>query len=80
MGHQCYSVGETGLSGAPDKRVIQGTLRLQAILRTTDRDFFHTLRHQFPEHSGLIVIALKQPNLPVEVQSTTSPMGTYFFH
>ena len=33
-----------------------------AVLLTTDRDFFHTLRHQYPNHAGLVVIALNQPN------------------
>jgi hypothetical protein len=34
----------------------------QAILLTTDRDFFHTIPWLFAEHHGVIVVALKQPN------------------
>ena len=34
----------------------------QAVLLTTDRDFFHTIPHLFGRHFGVIVIALRQPN------------------
>ena len=33
-----------------------------AVILSTDRDFFHTLGRRDPGHSGIIVIALRQPN------------------
>jgi len=33
-----------------------------AIFLTTDRDFFHTVPHLYPQHRGVVVITLRQPN------------------
>ncbi len=52
----------TELEGATDIALIEYAKSIGAVLLTTDRDFFHTLRHSHPHHAGLIVIALKQPN------------------
>jgi len=36
-------------------------LEKRAVILSTDRDFFHTLGRQFPEHDEIVVIALKKP-------------------
>ncbi len=61
-GHESYDPRGTELKGCNDIVLVEEARRRGAIILTTDRDFFHTLRHQFPDHSGLIVIALKKPN------------------
>ena len=48
--------------GIEDAAVFQKAQDLQAILLTTDRDFFHTIPVLFESHFGIIVIALRQPN------------------
>ncbi len=52
----------TELEGTTDRALIEYAKSIGAVLLTTDRDFFHTLRHSHPDHAGLIVVALKQPN------------------
>lgn len=61
-GHTCHDPRGTDLQGAADSKLIEEAAKLGAIFLTTDRDFFHTLRHTHPDHAGLIVIALKQPS------------------
>jgi len=62
LGHSCRDHRGTDLQGADDQTLIKEAQKLNAVLLTTDRDFFHTLRHTCPNHAGLVVIALKQPN------------------
>jgi predicted nuclease of predicted toxin-antitoxin system len=50
-----------GVVGADDSEVISLAQRNSAVILTTDRDFFHTLGRQHPNHHGIIVIALKKP-------------------
>lgn len=50
-----------GVVGADDSEVIRLAQRSNAVILTTDRDFFHTLGRQYPDHHGIIVIALKKP-------------------
>ncbi len=47
--------------GAEDVAVFELAQHRKAILLTTDRDFFHTIPYLFPEHNGVVVVALKQP-------------------
>lgn len=61
MGHEVYDFREMGLAGSTDTVVVHKALELGAAILSTDRDFFHTLGHQYPTHSGVIVIALKKP-------------------
>jgi len=61
MGHTVYDARERGLIGASDSEIMEVAIELRAALLTTDRDFFHTLHHAFPEHCGVVVIALRQP-------------------
>lgn len=50
-----------GVVGADDSEVIGLAQRSSAVILTTDRDFFHTLGRQHPDHHGIVVIALKKP-------------------
>ena len=61
-GHECYDLSATDLEGADDVAIVQEAQQLRAIILSTDRDFYHTLRHQLSEHCGVVVVALKQPN------------------
>lgn len=61
-GHTCHDPRGTELQGCDDAQLVVEAQKLDAIILTTDRDFFHTLRHEHPDHAGLIVIALKQPS------------------
>jgi predicted nuclease of predicted toxin-antitoxin system len=48
--------------GIDDARLFALAQAEEAILVTTDRDFYHTIPVLHPEHCGILVIALKQPN------------------
>ena len=62
QGHECFEVRGSTLEGTADTFIIQKSIEIKAIILTTDRDFFHTLPHQHPNHAGIIVIALRKPN------------------
>jgi len=61
LDHEVLDFRTLGEEGAPDSEVIQKAIREEAVLLSTDRDFFHTLGRQHPSHFGVVVIALKQP-------------------
>lgn len=61
MGHEVFDFRGTGDEGIDDSEVFRKAQSLEAILLTTDRDFFHTIPHLFDSHCGVIVIALRQP-------------------
>mgnify|MGYP006370147675 CR=1 FL=1 len=60
-GHEVFDFRSLGIIGSPDEAVVRMALEKSAAILTTDRDFFHTLGRQYPEHHGIVVIALKQP-------------------
>ena len=62
FGHEWHDPRGTSMEGSDDSVIVEEARRLGAVILTTDRDFYHTLRHQYPDHSGVVVIALKQPN------------------
>lgn len=62
FGHEWTDPRGTDLEGVNDSVLVEEAQKNSAVILTTDRDFYHTIRHQYPSHSGLIVIALKQPN------------------
>lgn len=62
LGHKVLDFRLEGCEGAPDSDVINFAIENQAVILSTDRDFFHTLGQQYPEHFGILVIALKSPN------------------
>lgn len=61
LGHRVYDFRLVGREGAPDLELIRIAMEKQAIILTTDRDFFHTLGRMYPGHPGIVVIALKKP-------------------
>ena len=62
LGHETIDPRGTELEGSDDSVLVEEAPRLNAVILTTDRDFFHTVRHQYPDHAGVVVIALKKPN------------------
>lgn len=60
-GHEVFDFREIGKAGSPDGEVVRAAKERAAALLTTDRDFFHTLGKELPEHGGIVVVALKQP-------------------
>jgi predicted nuclease of predicted toxin-antitoxin system len=61
-GHETFDIRGTNKEGASDADLFLIAQKLQAVFLTTDKDFFHTIPHIFPDHAGVVVIALKQPN------------------
>ncbi len=61
-GHECYDPRGTSLEGVADSVIVEKAQRMNAVILAADRDFFHTLGYLYPDHSGIIVIALKQPS------------------
>ncbi|MBB6441971.1 putative nuclease of putative toxin-antitoxin system [Phycisphaera mikurensis] len=51
---------EVGIRGSDDEAIMTLAAQEDAVVLTTDRDFFHTLGRE-PGHPGLVVVALKQP-------------------
>jgi predicted nuclease of predicted toxin-antitoxin system len=62
MGHRVLDLRGTGREGASDQAIFAEAQLAGAVFLTTDRDFFHTVRHLHPVHAGVIVIALRLPN------------------
>jgi predicted nuclease of predicted toxin-antitoxin system len=62
LGHETFDFRGTPREGASDVEIFQEAQNLQAVFLTTDRDFFHTVPHLYPNHSGVVVIAMRQPN------------------
>jgi predicted nuclease of predicted toxin-antitoxin system len=61
-GHTGHSVLEFTATGTDDLKVFDVAQTQQAVLVTTDKDFYHTIPLLFSEHHGVVVIALHQPN------------------
>ena len=61
LGHEVFDFRILGDKGAPDTEVIGLAIEKRAVILTTDRDFFHSLGRQYPDHYGIVVIALKRP-------------------
>lgn len=62
VGHEVHDFRGTPDEGIEDGTVFSMAQSLDAVLLTTDRDFFHTIPHLFNTHAGVVVIALRQPN------------------
>jgi len=60
--HRCFRILDFEPQGSDDKTVFERAQAMDAVLLSTDKDFFHTVPFLFARHSGVIVIALKQPN------------------
>lgn len=62
MGHEVFDLRGTNRKESQDGDIFAEAQQHGAVFLTTDRDFFHTIPHLHTEHSGIIVIALRQPN------------------
>lgn len=62
MGHDVFDLRGTPREGSPDHDIFAEAQRHGAVFLTTDRDFFHTIPHLHEGHSGVVVVALRQPN------------------
>lgn len=61
-GHEVISFAGVCEFGADDEEVFDRAQKLGAVILTSDRDFYHTMPLIHPEHYGIIVVALRQPN------------------
>ncbi len=61
-GHETVDLRTVGLLGSSDAVVAEKAIEAGAVILTADRDFFHTFPRIFAEHSGVVVIALRQPS------------------
>jgi predicted nuclease of predicted toxin-antitoxin system len=61
-GHESIDIRGTEKEGADDNELFLMAQDSRAVFLTTDKDFFHTVRHLYPRHGGVVVIALHQPN------------------
>ena len=59
---EVFDLRGTEDEGMPDCDLFARAQELNAIILTTDRDFFHTVPHLFERHAGVLVVALRQPN------------------
>ncbi len=62
FGYEVADIRGTELQGCDDTVIFKKAQENKAIFLTTDRDFFHTIPALYPNHHGVIVIALSQPN------------------
>ena len=61
-GHSAISFSDVCERGADDDVVFRAAQNHGAVLLTSDRDFYHTMPTLHPNHAGIVVIALRQPN------------------
>ena len=80
LGHTCFDVRGTELEGKADRLLMEDAQRRGAIILTTDRDFFHTLRHKCPDHPGVIVIALRKPHREAILERLAWLLSTVMEH
>jgi len=60
--HEIIDIRGTDSEGLTDMEIFNLAQENKVIFLTTDKDFFHTIPFNFLEHSGVVVIALDQPN------------------
>ena len=61
-GHEPITVDELCDLGDDDETVFTAAQSQGAVILTSDRDFYHTVPLLHPEHCGIVVISLRQPN------------------
>ena len=61
-GHESVDIRGTEKEGAHDNDLFAMAQESNAVFLTTDKDFFHTVPHIYPQHCGVIVVALRQPD------------------
>lgn len=61
-GHTAISFAELCDFGEDDETVFEAAQSSNALILTSDRDFYHTMPLRHPQHAGIVVIALRQPS------------------
>ncbi len=61
-GHSPISFSEACEFGADDETVFAAAQSSDALILTSDRDFYHTMPLRHPHHDGIVVVALRQPS------------------
>jgi hypothetical protein len=61
FGHELMFTGFDPEIGLSDHWIFEQAQKFEAVLLTTDKDFFHTIPWLYPEHKGAIIVALKRP-------------------
>lgn len=62
LGHEVIDSRDVGLISAEDWQIFEFAQEQEAVLLTTDRDFYHRVAFGYSEHCGVIVVNLRQPN------------------
>ena len=62
LGHNVFDYRGTSEEGTDDFALFELAQQHEAIMLTTDRDFYHTVPVIYEKHCGVVVIALRQPN------------------
>ncbi len=61
-GHSALAFADVCDFGADDETVFAAAQSSDALILTSDRDFYHTMPLRHPHHAGIVVVALRQPN------------------
>lgn len=61
LGHSVFDPRGTELQGRDDAELLKEAIDGGAILLTTDRDFYHTIRHEHSEHPGIVSLPSGSP-------------------
>ena len=61
-GHEVIPFRDVCDFGTDDEAVFARAQQFGAVILTSDRDFYHTVPLLHPEHCGIVVVALRQPN------------------
>jgi len=60
--HTVFDIRSTVHEGAADDVIFRMAQDSQSIFLTTDKDFYHTVPFHYPDHYGIVVVLLHQPN------------------
>lgn len=61
-GNKAIDIRGTELEGIDDVEIFKIAQKYKAVFLTTDRDFYHTIPYKYPDHFGIIVVALSRPD------------------
>jgi len=61
-GHDAIRIDQFCDFGDDDETVFNVAQSQGAIILTSDRDFYHTIPLLHPQHCGIVVVSLRQPN------------------
>ena len=61
-GHVAIQFATVCHSGDDDETVFATAQKNEAVILTSDRDFYHTVPILHPQHHGIVVLSLRQPS------------------